>query len=342
MSQSVYISAMDAYLEFLFPHAALRKYVFNMLKEGQFQIWYGPGNSGKSSFAHLILDKISHTRYTWIHDFDDLKSVDLSSIKGTHIFFVSDLPAKSRIDVNLLAPFLANKHMIILETNVLPTLYNTSDDLWEHVHPIPFVQTQVDKYPKPWHETFALPWGNYLEALLGENLGYTLEPPNSVKDLLLTLQTMAVPSAPCSTAGSVVSDPHIEESSPSPPAVYAPIHIILQYKGRPDDVLIIRADPTCDMFAVTFKQRYMGSKTTQHMPPNKLNTYLSIFFDALTYDKEPYDRVQFVTPFFPCILVEGPTAAFEYVTRQLLPQIHYHLDDWPSETTKGKFKLAKK
>ena len=127
--------------------------------------------------------------------------------------------------------------------------------------------------------------------------------------------------------------PRIEEDAQSPQQeeewVYAPIEIRMKkHDDSADDVLTIEPDPESDNFMVTFEQPAEESWVTLYMPQNKLNAYLSTFFSAATWSEDLYSAAQFFVPFFPSTTI-SQYEAYDYATRELLPQIALHLDDWP-------------
>lgn len=119
---------------------------------------------------------------------------------------------------------------------------------------------------------------------------------------------------------------------------YASITIILQHaiEGRKDDLLTIDVDPDSDGFIVTLEQQFMGAQSVQYMMPDRLVDYLWMFFHAAGEDAEGYARAQFNVPLFPSVLIRSMDI-YSYLEHNLIPQMEFLYEDWPSEDTVGPF-----
>lgn len=129
---------------------------------------------------------------------------------------------------------------------------------------------------------------------------------------------------------ATVEEPATDDSDEAPN--YADISMLLVHKdrSRPDDVLTIRVDPYSDGFYVTVDQKYIGSSCTAYFGANDLPGYLRGFFQSMQYDDDGYSHVQFAAPLFPAVVVKR-RYTLEYLNYQLIPQISFLLNDWPTD-----------
>ena len=333
--------AIESYLNHLFPDQQMLNYFFDNLRPVRFMIWYGPGSNGKTTFRNLLMNHLSL------------------------VYVRSMVNADEQTPIERVARNYSTTN-VIYETNEVPVLVNGSESFWSSVCPIVFEQQDMRSFPLSAEEVNALPWTAYLEQRLASMVegSAPIETPKQSRKLLKKMKKTATATATAaSTATAATTEdkttkkpllnvveeaevntekvkntivyenpnairPRIEEDTA---AEWAYADIVIRLKrpdSRPDDVLTISPDPESDNFIVSFEQPAHESWVTLYMPPNKLNAYLPTFFSASTWDADPYETVEFNVPFFSLTTVERENV-FTYATRNLLPQIAFHLDDWP-------------
>ncbi len=328
--------AIESYLNFLVPDREMQNYLFDSLRSPSTMIWYGSGNNGKTTFGKILCSNWAETILKHAYN-NPIASSDV----WTFIYETND---------DTVAPHLMQKKS------------------WKKLRVVVFQQRDMSKFPLSVEEVKALPWGQYLTERIGSVIegSAPIEMPldsrnvyNRIKadyDAYVTTKKPILNVVEDATAEEACKNnkinnkdtntvvyanpntvrPRIEEDAQSPEQeqeeqewVYAPIEIRMQkHDGSADDVLTVQPDSESDNFMVTFEQPAEESWVTLYMPQNKLNAYLSTFFSAATYSEDLYSAAQFFVPFFPSTTV-SQDEAFDYATRELLPQIAFHLDDWP-------------
>jgi len=331
--------AIESYLNFLFPDREMQNYLFDCLRlrSPSTMIWYGPGNNGKTTFGNILCSNWAKTILK--HEYD---SPIASSDAWTFIYETND---------DMVVPYLMRKMC------------------WTTLRVVVFQQRDMSKFPLSVKEVKALPWAQYLKERVGSVIegSAPIEMPldsrnvynrikadydayATTKKPILNVVEDATPEEICKnnkinnkdTNTVVYPNPNAvrsrivvdetqlwEQEQQEQEWVYAPIEIRMKkHDDSADDVLTIEPDPESDNFMVTFEQPAEESWVTLYMPQNKVNAYLSTFFSAATWSEDLYSAVQFFVPFFPSTTV-SQDEAYDYATRELLPQIALHLDDWP-------------
>jgi hypothetical protein len=332
--------AIESYLNFLFPDREMQNYLFDSLRSPCTMIWYGSGNNGKTTFGKILASNHPNTyltmwstKSTYIHEINDMKiepehmhkmqGLDWNTLRVI-VFEQRDM-SKFPLSVEEVkalpwAQYLKERVGSVIEGSASIEIPETSDYICSNI------KANYDAYKKSKDAVTKKPILNVVEDATAEevckNKNKNKNTIKEVKDVENTV-VYANPNA---------VRPRIEEDAQSPQEeewVYAPIEIRMKkHDGSADDVLTVQPDPESDNFMVTFEQPAEESWVTLYMPQNKLNAYLSTFFSAATWSEDLYSAAQFFVPFFPSTTVTQDDA-YEYATRELLPQIAFHLDDWP-------------
>lgn len=113
----------------------------------------------------------------------------------------------------------------------------------------------------------------------------------------------------------------------------AKIVVRLQYKNKPDDVLVIEPDMESDGFLATFAQVDNKVETVFRIDAKGVSPYLDNFFRTLRFDTDPdLACVQVDVPGLPCCIL-NKYDLLDYLYEVLddhLDQL-YELDEWPME-----------
>jgi hypothetical protein len=334
--------AIESYLNFLFPDCEMQNYLFDSLRSPSTMIWYGSGNNGKTTFGKILCSNWAETILKHAYD-----NPIASSDAWTFIYETND---------DTVAPHLMQK----TSWKKLRVVVFQQRDMSK------FPLSVEEVKALPWGQYLTERIGSVIEGsapiempLDSRNFynrisaGYEAYFKDAVtKKPFLNVVEDATPEEICKnnkinnkdTNTVVYANPNAvrsrievdetqlwtqEQEQQEEEWVYAPIEIRMKkHDGSADDVLTIQPDPESDNFMVTFEQPAEESWVTLYMPQNKLNAYLSTFFSAATWSSDLYSAAQFFVPFFPSTTV-SQDEAFDYATRELLPQIAFHLDDWP-------------
>lgn len=129
------------------------------------------------------------------------------------------------------------------------------------------------------------------------------------------------------------------------PSYYAAIHIVLQKKGRKDDLLTLRPDEHSNNYNVTFIQNSVNVTTESVVTPDTITNYLRLFFEAMEEDIDGPECVQIEVPTFPSVCVPVADAPYYVATmnRQImmLQELWEEGEDWPTEPDNNLPKLEK-
>ena len=96
-------------------------------------------------------------------------------------------------------------------------------------------------------------------------------------------------------------------------ATLAPIVIILQKTGEPDDKLVIRPTEGTMNFTAVFTQNTIGARTERQLLHSELFPYIERFLEALPYDQQRAEHVQIDVPGYTSVMLRST-------------QVHYYLD----------------
>jgi hypothetical protein len=96
-------------------------------------------------------------------------------------------------------------------------------------------------------------------------------------------------------------------------AALAPIVIILQKNGQPDDKLVIRPTEHSVNFSAVFTQNTIGVRTERQLAHSELFPYIERFLEALPYDQQRAEYVQIDVPGYTSVMLRST-------------QVHYYLD----------------
>ena len=320
--------AIESYLNHVFPDREMMNYFFDCLRFRRYTFWYGTGNNGKTAFANIFSRcyefDVEHeedndipvyknrSEYFWsavypiIFEQKDMRSFPLTHEQVKALPWYAYLRERMSSIIAGSAPIeMPKKSRELVEK--MKAAAAAAESL--------FAKDKIDSTKKP-------------VLNIAEEVSKIVEP---IKDQEKTKNTIVYKNLP---VAAPASKPEKRPSEPvDEPAedawVYADIVIHLRKPGaQPDDILTVSPDPESDNFIVSFEQPAHESWITLYMPANKLNSYLSAFFSSATWDRNPYSTVEFNVPFFPVMTVDQEDA-FDYATRNLLPQIAFHLDDWP-------------
>jgi hypothetical protein len=353
-----------------FPSKRLARYVIANLKPGQFHIWVGDGNNGKSTFADVAGRALGNSQ---IISGLMLLNSPLRHFAGCppSTLIVKDWDSADVIPAQGIQALLDRGFTVILETNTLPIIRDPSTKLLSATHVIPFKSKFVrhNLYANPvdnvfFAETSCLPSNTIMmylkDKITASKNSQPVREPNCVarqKEQLVMLAEHSIDIVIRNNENEknknkiAVTEPKlvIEEEQEQAEELeeeeyeerhYSPVSIILHHKDktRPDDTLLIEVDPDSDGFYVTLGQNYLGSEVTSHMTVDDLYDYLLMFFNASKYDEDGYRYAQFNVPLFPSNLVRIGRASV-YVSHILSSQIDWLTPDWPSEDVIGPFKL---
>jgi len=363
-------SVARQFLSNYFPKKMMN-YMLANLQLGQFQIWYGNGNNGKTALSEVVLRTLGDTKAYFISG-EELcgTPVNRFMLDSRRILFVRG--CETKIPAERLTHLLDAGFLIILEENTLPIIENPTESLWARTHAIRFkvnfttgrIDPTVEQYTRsenlPYNmmATELRDWMNRLDILISRRDSPLPIPSRFVKALnqLKLLASYTPNNDKSKEEENKNSAMKCENNCVGPSLViaevaeaaeatddytfprYGVVTIILQHtdESRPDDMLTIEVDPDSDGFIINWDQRYVGAKTTFYMSAENLDVYLNIFFAAARRDKDGYAHVQFSVPLFPTVMVNLADAG-RYAEYNLAAQIEFLSDDWPCESTKGPF-----
>jgi hypothetical protein len=323
--------AIESYLNHVFPDPQMLEYFFDSLRLRRYTFWYGSGNNGKTAFANVIFPccyafNIEHEEHNDIPVYKNRSEYFWSAVYPI-IFEQKDMRSfpltHEQVKALPWAAYLKERLNSTIMGSAPIEMPKKSRELLEKMKAASTSQENVVK-PNPFIKKPIL---NVVEEVPKIIIESAKDVENTKNTVIYKNLPVAAPAAAAPAAASLEKRPKTEPQEDA--WVYADIVIRLQKPGaQPDDILTISPDPESDNFIVSFEQPAHESWITLYMPPNKLNSYLSAFFSSATWDRNPYTTVEFNVPFFPVMTVDQEDA-FDYATRNLLPQIAFHLDDWP-------------
>ena len=114
-------------------------------------------------------------------------------------------------------------------------------------------------------------------------------------------------------------------------ATLAPIVIILQKNGQPDDKLVISPTEGSMSFTAVFTQNTIGVRAERQLLHSEVFPYLERFLESLRYDLQRPDFIQIDVPGYTSVMLKST-------------EVHYYLDtfyaqfrslhnSWPVEVT---------
>ena len=125
-------------------------------------------------------------------------------------------------------------------------------------------------------------------------------------------------------------------SSPTAPrfnydgdATLAPIVIILQKNGQPDDKLVIRPTESSTDFTATFTQNTIGARTVRQLAHSELFPYIERFLESLQYDLQRAEFVQIDVPGYTSVMLKS-TDTYRYLDT-FYAQVRSLHNSWPLE-----------
>ena len=112
-------------------------------------------------------------------------------------------------------------------------------------------------------------------------------------------------------------------------ATLAPIVIILQKNGQPDDKLVIRPTEHSVNFAAVFTQNTIGVRTERQLAHSELFPYIERFLESLSYDEQSCDFVQIDVPGYTSVMLKSKDVQFYLDT--FYAQVRSLHNSWPVE-----------
>lgn len=109
----------------------------------------------------------------------------------------------------------------------------------------------------------------------------------------------------------------------------APIVIILQKNGQPDDKLVIRATEHSTNFTATFTQNTIGARTERQLMHSELFPYIERFLESLHYDLQRCDFVQIDVPGYTSVMLKSTET--HYYLDTFYAQVRSLHNSWPTE-----------
>ena len=114
-------------------------------------------------------------------------------------------------------------------------------------------------------------------------------------------------------------------------ATLAPILIILQKNGQPDDKLVIRPTEGSMNFTAVFTQNTIGARSERQLTHSELFPYLERFLESLQYDLQRADYVQIDVPGYTSVMLKSTET--HYYLDTFYAQIRSLHNSWPMEVT---------
>ena len=112
-------------------------------------------------------------------------------------------------------------------------------------------------------------------------------------------------------------------------ATLAPIVIILQKNGQPDDKLVIRPTEGSTDFTATFTQNTIGARTERTLTHSELFPYMERFLESLSYDLQRADFVQIDVPGYTSVMLKSTET--NYYLDTFYAQVRSLHNSWPFE-----------
>lgn len=112
-------------------------------------------------------------------------------------------------------------------------------------------------------------------------------------------------------------------------ATLAPIVIILQKNGQPDDKLVIRPTENSVNFAAVFTQNTIGVRTERQLAHSELFPYIERFLESLQYDEQSCNFVQIDVPGYTSVMLQSKDV--QYYLDTFYAQVRSLHNSWPME-----------
>jgi hypothetical protein len=112
-------------------------------------------------------------------------------------------------------------------------------------------------------------------------------------------------------------------------ATLAPIVIILQKNGQPDDKLVIRPTEGTMNFTAVFTQNTIGARTERQLLHSELFPYIERFLESLPYDRQHCDFVQIDVPGYTSVMLKSDET--HYYMDTFYAQVRSLHNSWPME-----------
>ena len=112
-------------------------------------------------------------------------------------------------------------------------------------------------------------------------------------------------------------------------ATLAPIVIILQKNGHPDDKLVIRPTENSMNFTAVFTQNTITARTERQLSHSELFPYLERFLESLQYDLQRCDFVQIDVPGYTSVMLKSTET--HYYLDTFYAQVRSLHNSWPME-----------
>ena len=113
------------------------------------------------------------------------------------------------------------------------------------------------------------------------------------------------------------------------PSTLAPIVIILQKNGQPDDKLVIRPTEHSMHFTATFTQNTIGVRTERQLAHSELFPYIERFLESPSYDEQSCDFVQIDVPGYTSVMIKSTET--HYYLDTFYAQVRSLHNSWPVE-----------
>ena len=112
-------------------------------------------------------------------------------------------------------------------------------------------------------------------------------------------------------------------------ATLAPIVIILQKNGQPDDKLVISPTEGSMSFTAVFTQNTIGVRAERQLLHSEVFPYLERFLESLRYDLQRPDFIQIDVPGYTSVMLKS-TDTYRYLDT-FYAQVRSLHNSWPLE-----------
>jgi hypothetical protein len=344
MSIESYSSGIaQAHMDRYFPNRNVANIVIANARMGQFMIWTGNGNNGKTTFSKIIENACFNG--TTAHTYWIPLPEDLDQWRETHIrcVIIEEADDYEPIDSSAIEACLDNNICVIMISQRVPKLMDPKESLLARTTVIPFVSKFSDTEINP--DLYVFQKDPYLpHAILRQHVNRRAEelkdfPPHmplAILNEMNGLRQKAVFTATPAPANTCAFNVPMDATSDSTKMAIAaekdkteknandkmmeeeemkccaangdlthlPITLRFKTDDEEDDVMTIEVDPDSDGFFVTFEQNSMNSYITSSIADVKsLKKYLEVFLTSISWDSAGYDDVQFDVPMFATVLL---------------------------------------
>jgi len=110
----------------------------------------------------------------------------------------------------------------------------------------------------------------------------------------------------------------------------APILVIFQKSGQPDDTLTITLLESGEEFSIVLTQNSNRSRVENVVGYFELNRYLRHLFNSYKYDNDTYEYFQFNVPSYSSVVVNIADLN-KYLSTVFFSQLKFLHRNWPSE-----------